>query len=91
MNDAERLLKEALEIGLIDRIDHDATILADHLLSLAPVALSAIKTICNNIGKPSIHPDLQATFEATFAGSEFREGYNAFLEKRKPHFGQEQQ
>ena len=83
--------QEALEIGLIDRIDHDATILADHLLSLAPVALSAIKTICNNISNPSIHPDLQATFEATFAGSEFREGYNAFLEKRKPHFGQKQQ
>lgn len=78
--------QEALDIGLIDRIDYDATTLADHLISLAPVALRAIKAICNNLSKPSLQPELHAAFEATFAGSEFREGYNAFLEKRKPDF-----
>jgi len=83
--------QEALDIGLIDRLDYDATTLADHLMSLAPSALSAIKTICNNLSKPSLYPELHNTFEATFAGSEFREGYNAFLEKRKPDFVKEQQ
>lgn len=78
--------QEALEIGLIDRVENDATALAEHLVSLAPVALSTIKAICNNLSMPSLHPDLQATFEATFAGSEFREGYKAFLEKRRPDF-----
>ena len=65
---------------------HSTFALAEHLVSLAPVALSTIKAICNNLSMPSLHPDLQATFEATFAGSEFREGYNAFLEKRRPDF-----
>ena len=79
--------REALEIGLIDRIDETAVALADHLASLAPAALRAIKAICNGLSEPSLRPDLQATFEATFAGPEFREGYSAFLEKRQPNFG----
>jgi len=77
---------EALEIGLIYRVDDDAAALADHLATLAPAALGAIKSICNGLSVPSAHPDLQATFEATFSGAEFREGYNAFLEKRQPDF-----
>lgn len=79
--------QEALEIGLIDRIDETATALAAHLASLAPAALAAIKTICNGLSAPPLPPDLQATFEATFASPEFREGYSAFLEKRRPDFG----
>jgi enoyl-CoA hydratase/carnithine racemase len=78
--------QEALDIGLIDRIDDNATALADHLASLAPAALGTIKAICNGLSEPAIRPDLQATFEATFAGPEFREGYSAFLEKRRPNF-----
>lgn len=80
--------QEALDIGLIDRIDDSATALADHLAGLAPAALGAIKAICNGLGLPSPRPDLQAIFEATFAGPEFREGYSAFLEKRRPDFRQ---
>ncbi|SMY08175.1 enoyl-CoA hydratase/isomerase family protein [Flavimaricola marinus] len=77
---------EALRIGLIDRLDEDATALAEHLANLAPSALSAIKAISNGLSEPSLRPDLQAVFEATFAGPEFREGYSAFLEKRRPNF-----
>lgn len=77
---------EALDIGLIDRIDDNASALSDHLANLAPSALSAIKAICNGLSDPALSNDLQATFEATFAGSEFREGYNAFLDKRRPNF-----
>ena len=81
---------EAHAIGLIDRLEEDATAasnaLADHLSSLAPAALSAIKSICNGLSVPDVDPALHSAFEDTFAGAEFREGYRAFLEKRPPDF-----
>jgi len=82
--------KEARTIGLIDRLEEDATAaskaLADHLSSLAPAALSAIKSICNGLSVPDVAPALHSAFEDTFSGAEFREGYRAFLEKRSPDF-----
>jgi enoyl-CoA hydratase/carnithine racemase len=83
--------EEALRIGLIDRLEDSAAdaacSLAAHLSTLAPKALGAIKTICNGLSTPDGGADLQDVFEATFSGSEFREGYRAFLEKRRPDFG----
>ena len=84
---------EALAIGLVDRLEEDAAAaagaLANHLAGLAPAALAAIKTICNGLSEPPDAPDLQQVFEETFAGAEFREGYRAFLEKRRPDFAGE--
>lgn len=81
---------EALDIGLIDRLEEDATgsavALAEHLASLAPTALSTIKSICHGLNGPAANPALQSAFEAVFSGDEFREGYRAFLEKRPPNF-----
>ena len=53
----------------------------EHLAALAPGALAAIKRIANGLSQASPPPDLQAVFEATFAGAEFREGRDAFLER----------
>lgn len=86
--------QEALAIGLIDRLEDDATATADtlakHLSGLAPNALSAIKAICNGLSTSTYPDNLQDIFEATFDGTEFREGYQAFLEKRKPNFREDQ-
>ena len=81
---------EALAIGLADRLEEDAAdgamALAEHLATLAPGALAAIKRIANGLSQASPPPDLQGVFEATFAGAEFREGRDAFLERRRPDF-----
>ena len=85
--------EEALTIGLIDRLEQDvvvaSTALGDHFAGLAPAALKAIKAITNGLSELSNRPDLQAAFEGTFSGAEFREGFRAFLEKRAPDFGGE--
>ncbi len=81
---------EALRIGLVDRTGDDALVaaqeLAADLATLAPGALAAIKRICNGLGVPATGSPLQDVFEATFRGAEFREGYTAFLEGRRPDF-----
>lgn len=82
--------QEALSYGLIDWLEADAEDAAQDyaatLASLAPGALRAIKAIANGLGQPQPAPDLQATFNATFSSAEFREGTQAFLEKRTPDF-----
>jgi len=80
---------EALEIGLIDRVDQTAQTLAGHLAGLAPNALRAIKAVCNGLSLPVAPAPLHQAFEETFASAEFREGYTAFLEKRAPDFEKE--
>ena len=82
---------EALAIGLIDREDSadaidGATRLAQDFADMSPGALAAIKKIANGLSMPSVGDDLIAAFEATFQGTDFREGYSAFLEKRTPDF-----
>ena len=82
--------QEALRIGLINRLENNiesaSTALAQHLLGLAPDALRTIKSICNALSDPIYKPELQNSFEDTFASAEFHEGYHAFLEKRTPNF-----
>ena len=82
---------EALAIGLIDREDSadaidGATRLAQDFADMSPGTLAAIKKIANGLSMPSVGDDLIAAFEATFQGTDFREGYSAFLEKRTPDF-----
>lgn len=86
---------EALRIGLVNRVlapeelRTSAKAYADNLLSMAPNSIAASKVIINDASgvDPRDETELQAIFSATFASREFREGYNAFIEKRKPDFG----
>lgn len=82
---------EALAIGLADRLVDDAAegaaALARELAAHAPGALAAIKRIANGLSRAPEAPELQAMFGATFAGVEFREGRDAFRERRPPVFG----
>ncbi len=88
------LAREALDIGLIDRVCppgelREATYAyANELAALSPASIAASKATINALTGPASPPaDLLAMHAATFSGADFQEGYRAFLEKRKPRFG----
>lgn len=85
---------EAMRIGLIDRLaaaDEIASVTETYAAALADLSKSSIrstKTIINGL-TDSERPDLlrlDRIAAETFEGEDFREGYRAFLEKRKPDF-----
>lgn len=86
---------EVQQLGLVSRRANKgqalevAKAVAEEITSLSPWALSAAKTMLNTIAggareEPKAMRDLQVS---GFLGGEFKEGYSAFLEKRKPDFG----
>ncbi|MEM1391101.1 MAG: enoyl-CoA hydratase/isomerase family protein [Pseudomonadota bacterium] len=85
---------EAYKRGLVSRLVENgealsvANALADEISELSPWALSAAKTMLNTIAMgESIEPDTMRALQVSgFSGAEFKEGYTAFLEKRKPDF-----
>jgi enoyl-CoA hydratase len=87
---------EGLAMGLVHRVLPDAQ-LAAHvdgvlatLLENAPLAIANSKTIIEEYVKSSGAPDAARMRQAVerFARSEdYREGRQAFMEKRKPRFG----
>ena len=87
--------EEAYAIGLADRVVADGTALAEALAyaealaRLSPASMVAAKQMVRAItdGTDAETPALRALFDESFGGDDFREGYRAFLEKRRPDFG----
>lgn len=85
---------EALAIGLIDRIEpvSDLTANTDAYCALlgqaSGASISVLKQTINTIadGATDAPVDLVDRFEALFHGPHFKEGYRAFLAKRRPRF-----
>jgi enoyl-CoA hydratase/carnithine racemase len=86
---------EALGMGLINRVLPDGE-LEDYVRSYcamiaenAPLTMNAIRAAANEIGRAEGEIDakrLDALVAACFDSEDYKEGRNAFLEKRKPQF-----
>lgn len=85
---------EALRIGLNDRVLPDETLMdaaqsyAEGVVALSSNAHRITKRMIQAIeqGTREETAELREMFETSFASDDFREGYQAFLEKRKPAF-----
>jgi enoyl-CoA hydratase len=86
---------EALRIGLVDRVLPDAelwdatTEIARNISGNAPLAIKAAKITIAQVLKDEGHRDIdaiKAIGAACMDSEDFREGRQAFMEKRKPQF-----
>lgn len=86
--------EEALAFGLIDRIFAPDALLpeltryAEDMASLSQASIRTAKAVVNGISDAMLAAAdrYAAVVDASFDGPDFREGYRAFLEKRKPQF-----
>jgi len=91
------LAEEALRIGLVDRLWPKASFPDESRASVNALAagsrpaLRGVKAMVDAIAEDATHDGaaLADLFNAMFAGSDFAEGYRAFLEKRPPRFSAE--
>ena len=85
---------EAHAAGLVDFLAPSADLegMASHyamgLLANSQQSIRTMKTIINSVSGVHVRPEdeLQQTFESTYDGHDFREGYAAFIAKRPPRF-----
>lgn len=85
---------EALQIGLLDRVfepaelDREIDAYCNRLLDMSPVSATYTKKMISRVleGQDYDSEETRAWFADAFAGADFREGYRAFLDKRKPDF-----
>ncbi|MFC7331896.1 enoyl-CoA hydratase-related protein [Rhodocista pekingensis] len=86
--------EEALRIGLVDRVVPQDRLEAETLAYVADLSersqytIRASKRMVQDImdGFDTETPASRALFEAGFEGPDFREGYGAFVAKRRPRF-----
>ena len=86
--------QEALNIGLVNRVvekDKLNSVVSKYAVDLGAMSKTSISIAKETIesilrGDISASPELKSAFDATFSGSDFSEGYAAFLEKRSPKF-----
>lgn len=85
---------EALGIGMVDRVvgsselESVAAAYARLLLTNSLDSICTAKAIINSLSGVHAQPErlLTERFAASFASDHFKEGYSAFVEKRKPKF-----
>lgn len=85
---------EALDAGLIDRLfapdllDREIEAYCNRLLDMSPRSATYTKAMIARIldGQDHEDDDTRAWFANAFSSADFKEGYKAFLEKRKPDF-----
>jgi len=87
--------QEAYNLGLISRVCSPETLTEEvesvikSLLKTGPIACREIKRLVREAQEMTLRAGLNSeasTFANCFSGSEYREGINAFLEKRTPNF-----
>ena len=79
---------EALRIGLVNEIAENADTLIDAMASVSSHSQRESKAMIRRIldGQVTDDDTTRALFAAAFRGSDFKEGVDAFLTKRKPDF-----
>ncbi|WP_428641074.1 enoyl-CoA hydratase-related protein [Roseibium sp.] len=87
--------EKAFHIGLINEIAEEGQLdgriatLCETICANAPLSLRAAKQALNQLARPAAAADLSKALEnaeACINSQDYREGYRAFLEKRKPQF-----
>lgn len=85
---------EALRIGLVETVaedlDAEVAAFAAAVISMSPASQRGAKALIQRIAEGAHDDDSTsaAGFDAAFTGADFNEGVTAFLQKRKPVFGQ---
>lgn len=87
--------KPAKKMGLIHRVvavdalEDEVMDYARAIIALSPESLRVTKSMISAYrkGQREDTPETDAQFAAGFASKDFKEGFRAFLEKRKPDFG----
>lgn len=81
--------QEALRIGLVEFIEDTPDELAKAVLAASPHSLRETKRFVQRVldGQAEDDADTLRIFAQAFTGPDFAEGTTAFVEKRKPEFG----
>ena len=88
------LAEEAMQIGLINRLTDQYEldqVVRDYAISVADISGESISAtnrmfMAYEAGQRGETKATKELFQAGFSSKDFKEGYNAFLEKRKPDF-----
>lgn len=81
--------EEAQRIGLIEMVADEPTYLVEGLLAASPHSIRESKKFVRRVldGQAADDEETLRLFAEAFTGSDFLEGTTAFVEKRKPEFG----